>query len=106
MSILWQGEEFQAGATWVLPSHPAPTERGLRKAPGYQRSINAHANILRLQGLNPLSDVAIIDVAAVNFHEIAQSEGLVSRGFIGRSQFVMQRGASLLIDLRKLERLF
>jgi hypothetical protein len=31
-----------------------------------------HRAILRLQGLNALGDIAVIDVAAVNFHEVLE----------------------------------
>jgi hypothetical protein len=42
-----------------------------------------HRAILRLQGLDALGDVAIIDVAAVNFHEVLESGGLVAGGLVG-----------------------
>src|SRR6266568_7927675 len=65
-----------------------------------------HRDILRLQGLNALSNIAIIDVAAVNLHEVAESDRTVSRGFVGRAEFIVQRHAGVLIDIRKLKRLF
>ncbi len=84
LQILWQVEEFQVGVRSAPPSHRAPEEQGMRKAVGCQKSINAHASILRLQGLDPLSHIAIIDVAAVNFHEIIQSQLFVSGSLVRR----------------------
>ena len=38
-----------------------------------------HRDILRLQSLDALANVPIVDIAAVNFHEVAQGRGLVAR---------------------------
>jgi hypothetical protein len=42
------------------------------------RSIQAHRVILRPKGLDPLANIAIIDVAAVNLEEVAQRRWIVS----------------------------
>ena len=39
--------------------------------------------ILRLQGLNALGDVPVIDVAAVHVHEMLECSGFVASGFVG-----------------------
>ena len=57
-----------------------------------------HRAILRLQGLDALGDVAIIDVAAVNFHEVLERGGFVAGGFIGGGEFVVESGARFFVD--------
>ena len=53
--------------------------RGSREKKLYK----SHLGILRLQGLDALGDIAIIDVAAVDVHEVLQSGRLVVRRFVG-----------------------
>src|SRR5579864_770261 len=72
-------------------------------APGW---IRCHQGILRPERLDPLGYVSIVNIAAIDFEEVAQRGRLVSRVLEGRSQFVVQGGAGLLIDGRKFERLF
>src|SRR5208282_1773503 len=54
---------------------------------------NSHRAILRLQGLNALGDVAIVNVGAIDVHEMLDRGGLVAGGFIGRGQFVIEGNA-------------
>src|SRR5580692_8165679 len=62
-----------------------------------------HRPILRLQGLDALGDVAIIDVAAVNLHEMLERGGFVAGGFIGGGQFVVESGAGFFVDSGSVE---
>src|SRR5271170_3078437 len=64
-----------------------------------------HRAILRLQGLDALGNVAIIDVAAVNFHEMLEGGGFVAGGFIGGGQLVMESGAGFFVDAGSVESL-
>ena len=60
---------------WVRRSLRAPGMRHIAS----RRSIDAHRVILRPQGLDPLTHVAVINVAAVNFQEIAQGRRIIPR---------------------------
>src|SRR5580693_5575292 len=62
-----------------------------------------HRAILRLKGLDALGNVAIIDVAAVNLHEMLEGGGLVAGGFIGSGQLVVERGAGFFVDAGSVE---
>src|SRR5580704_10611060 len=62
-----------------------------------------HPSILRLQGLDALGDIAIIDVAAVNLHEMLEGRGFVAGGFVGGGQFVVQSGAGFFVDAGSVE---
>src|SRR5580692_12067047 len=62
-----------------------------------------HRVILRLQGLDALGNVAIIDVAAVNLHEMLQGGGLVAGGFIGCCEFIVESGAGFFVDAGSVE---
>src|SRR5258708_19331954 len=64
-----------------------------------------HRAILRLQGLNALGDVAIVDVVAVDIHEVFEGGGLVASGFVGGSQFVVQGDAGFAVDAGNLQSL-
>src|SRR5208337_1704367 len=59
---------------------------------------NSHRAILRLQGLNALGDVAIVNVGAIDVHEMLDRGGLVAGGFIGRGQFVIEGNAGFAIN--------
>jgi hypothetical protein len=86
MTSMWQREismGFRSRVFSLLPSNRAPTERQRKlicSANGYpkRRSHLNHPAILRLQGLDALGDIPIIDVATVNFGEMPQSGGLVA----------------------------
>ena len=75
-----------------------PRERG-------KLGTETHRAILRLQGLNALGDVAIVDVVAVDVHEMLEGRRLVAGGFVGGGQFVVERDAGFAIDGRHLESL-
>ena len=51
-----------------------------RKCPGGDKT---HPDILRLQGFNALSHIAVVDIAAVNFHEMGESSGFVFGALVG-----------------------
>src|SRR5271169_1706833 len=57
-----------------------------------------HRDILRLQGLDALGDVAIIDIAAVNLHEMLESGGFVAGGLVSGGEFVVESGAGFFVD--------
>jgi hypothetical protein len=57
-----------------------------------------HRCILRLQGLYALGYVAIIDVAAIDGSEMAQSGGFIVRDFAGSAEFVVNGEARLLVE--------
>jgi hypothetical protein len=69
-----------------LPSPGAPDEPRCKPdfANAYSRRkrIETHSGILRLQGLNALGHVPVIDVAAVHFHEMVQGRDLVPGGLV------------------------
>src|SRR5580700_2261931 len=92
------------GAAWDRWSRRAPLEEtsalGERCFEG-----KTHRAILRLQGLDALGDIAVIDVAAVNFHEMLKGRGFVAGGLVGGGQFVVQSGARFFVDARGAERL-
>jgi len=46
----------------------------LLEAAGWLRS---HPVILRLEGFDPLADITVVDIAAVNFEETVQGCGLI-----------------------------
>src|SRR4051812_29191295 len=53
------------------------SDRRSRSAPQWQAAntagrIRPHRDILRPQGLDPLSDITIVDVVTVNFEEVAE----------------------------------
>src|ERR1700721_2682890 len=66
----------------------------------------AHPAILRLPGLDALGHVAIIDVAAVDFHEVLECQGFVPGSFMGGGELVIQCGAGFLIDANHAQRFF
>src|SRR5580700_674325 len=90
------------GAAWDRWSRRAPLEEtsalGERCFEG-----KTHRAILRLQGLDALGDIAIIDVAAVNLHEMLEGRGFVAGGFVGGGQFVVQSGAGFFVDAGSVE---
>src|SRR5271157_5308947 len=59
---------------------------------------NGHRAILRLQGLNALGDVAIVNVGAIDVHEMLDGGWLVAGGFIGRGQLVVEGNAGFAIN--------
>src|SRR5580658_148496 len=64
-----------------------------------------HRAILRLQGLDALGDVAIIDVAAVNFHEMLERGGFIPGRLIRGGEFIVESGARFFVDARGVESL-
>ena len=66
----------------------------------------SHRAILRLQGLDALGDITIIDVVTVDIHEVVQGGRLVAGGFLSRSQFVVEGNAGFAIDAGSVESLF
>lgn len=57
------------------PSPCAPDERqrcgpGFANAHSQRKRIKTHPDILRLQGLNALGHIPVIDVAAIHFHKV------------------------------------
>src|SRR5580693_7440683 len=76
------------GKSWGPPSLGAPkghtpTQPDFGKPHPKLWGRLTHRDILRLQGLNALGNVAIVNVAAIHFHEVAQGSRLVSRDFVG-----------------------
>src|SRR6266849_4974996 len=65
-----------------------------------------HQTILRPQGLDALGDIAIIDVAAIDVHEVLEGRWFVPGSFVGRAQFVVEGHARLTIDAGNLQSLF
>src|ERR1700688_5292638 len=57
-----------------------------------------HRDILRLQRLYALGYAAIIDVAAVYFHEVLEGRGSVAGGLMGGGEFIVESGARLFVD--------
>src|SRR5579864_2239578 len=93
------------------PSPCAPEERrgcgpGLANAHSQRKRIKTHSHILRLQGLNALGHIPVIDVTAIHFHEMVQGRDLVPCSLVRRSQLIVQSGAGIRIDGGQLERLF
>jgi len=72
----------KAKVDWDWRSRRAPAQRRPNEIRAVDSicQIETHCSILRLQGLDALRDVAIVDVAAVHLHVVIQG-----RGFIGRS---------------------
>src|SRR5208337_3755855 len=62
--------------------------------------------ILRLQSLNALGHIAIIDIRTVDGREMTQCRGLVLSCFAGRPQFVVDGQAGFLIESGNMKRLF
>src|SRR5215472_17843634 len=83
-----------------LRSHHAPTDAD---APRWNCF---HLDILRPEDLDPLGDVAIVDIPAVNLEEVAERCRFVSSVLKGGGKLVMQCGAGLLVDAGQCERFF
>src|SRR5207302_2123316 len=79
-------------------------EWALRLIPG-KKDVKAIRPILRLQGLNALGDVAVIDVASVDVHEVFEGRSLIASRFISRRQFVMESDPRLAVDGRHFQSL-
>jgi hypothetical protein len=62
-----------------------------------------HPDILRLQGLDTLGDVSIIDVIAVDIHKMLEGSRFVARSLVGGGQFEMERHACFCIDSRDVQ---
>jgi len=82
---------------WVQGSLRTP-----HASPPQCRSIHAHLGILRPEGLDSLGHIAIVDVAAVDFEEIAECSRIVAGTLQRRREFVMEGGAGFLIQAGKL----
>src|SRR5581483_8115929 len=65
-----------------------------------------HPVILRPEGLDALGDIAVINVAAVDFEKITQRRRIVARAFERRSELIMEDGPGFLVQARDFERLF
>src|ERR1700679_3935499 len=87
---------------WNGPRGSASGRRFATKAIGDR----THPTILRLQGLDALGHVAIIDVAAVDFHEVLECQGFVPGSLMGGSELVIQSGAGFLINSNHAQSLF
>src|SRR4029077_7954182 len=61
---------------------------------------------LRLQSLNALGHVAIIDICAVYVGEMAEGRGLVHGSFAGRPQLIVDGQARFVIKSGNAKRLF
>src|ERR1700741_376520 len=89
-----------AGEHGITYSAPAPDERmGVRWIPEKRTSKGIRV-ILRLQSLNALGDVAIIDVAPVDVHEVLEGGSLVASRFVGGGQFVVKRDTGFAVNSR------
>lgn len=82
----------------------APRQAMLRTLDPMSNSLaehkpRSHPSILRLQGLDALGNIAIVDVAAIDFHEVVEGITFVTGGLKGTSQFVMQSGAGVQIKV-------
>lgn len=69
------------------PSPCAPENRersgaGVANAQLQPGRIETHPDILRLQGLDALGHIPIVDVTAIHFHEMVQGRSLVSGSFV------------------------
>src|ERR1700735_4298677 len=62
-----------------------------------------HRAILRLQGLDALGDVAIVDVAAINFHEVLERRRFVAGGFIGGSELIVESSAGFFVNAGRVQ---
>src|SRR5882724_9421291 len=89
----WRRDQSSTDA----PPHTTPRAEKIRD--------QTHPAILRLQGLNALGDVAIVDVVAVDFHEVFEGGGLVAGGLVGGSQFVVEGDAGFSVDAGNLQSL-
>src|SRR3954469_7813999 len=63
-----------------------------------KKTSKAIRTILRLQGLNALGDITVIDVATVDIHEMPDGRGLVASGFVGGGKFIVQGDAGFAVD--------
>src|SRR3974390_1320698 len=70
-----------------------------------QLRAETHRGILRPQRPYALADIPVVNVAAVDLHEVPQRRLAVLRCFIGRCQFVVQCGSRVLIEVWQLQSL-
>src|SRR5215468_7279499 len=68
-----------------------------------KKTSKAIQPILRLQGLNALGDIAIIDVASVYIHEMLERRGFISSGLVGGGEFIIQGHARFPVDRGNVE---
>src|SRR5438874_9473857 len=61
--------------------------------------------ILRLQCFDALRDVAVVDVRAVDFHEVGERFLLVARSLMGAGEFIVDGQLALLVDVLHVQRL-
>ena len=59
--------------------------------------IETHRDILRLNSLDPLAYIAIIDIASINLHKIMKGGTFVSGSLVSASEFVVQGHAGFAI---------
>ncbi len=78
------------GSTLNLYSRPMPREK--------RRSVQTHPAILRPEGLDPLGYIAIVNVAAVDFEEIAERGRIIARALERGGEFVVECSAGLLVQ--------
>src|SRR5215469_2217105 len=93
---------------WSLASGGAPHKGRwpryvLLKAGPYSDS---HRDILRLQSLDALANIPIVDMAAIHFHEVAKCRRFVARSLVRRGELIVQRHASFVVEIGQLESLF
>jgi len=82
---------------WLARAGEAATSQShcLRKRPPAGQPAhrwsgeNPSTRILPLQRVNPLSNIAVIDVAAVGFHEVRQGSVLDSGALVGLRQVIV-----------------
>ena len=74
--------------------------RALRGEPVAPRifQIQSHRDILRPESLYPLGHIAVIDIAAVDFHEVMEGVRPVPGTLARTGEFVMKRRASFSIE--------
>src|SRR6202035_367407 len=78
----------------------------VRSKPGRaQVKDESHRTILRLQGLDALGDVAIVNVAAIDLSEVLEGRRFVARSLVGGSQLVVQGDARISVNAGNTERL-
>jgi hypothetical protein len=66
------------------------------------RAIQTHLGILRPEGLDPLGHIPVVDVAAIDFEEIAEGRRIVARTLQCGGKFVMESRTGFLIQAGEL----
>src|SRR5579862_3970087 len=73
------------------------------RAPAAGPRAETHRRILRPQGLDALANITIVNITAVDFHEVFEGSIAILRAFVRSSQFVVQGCTGFLVERRKLE---